>query len=305
MKQFIFWASYLYFPFILGCLLGIVRQRGPLRLAALIAIAASSVFGYARFVEPNILTVKHSDIILSGADASGTKLRLALFSDTHFGIFKNAMPMQRIVNRINEESPDAVLIAGDFLYHLETDEIAKTLAPLSDLTVPIFAVLGNHDVGFPGPVYTPNLYTALTELGVVLVENRAHAVVLAERNVIIAGASDLWQRRQDFSFSAKLPDVPLFLLTHNPDTALNVPKDLQYDLMLAGHTHGGQVRLPGLVNRVIPTEHPFDKGLHTFETGNESKLVYITPGTGMVGLPLRFNMPPRIDILTVTLPPPS
>jgi len=81
-----------------------------------------------------------------------------------------------------------------------------------------------------------------------------------------------------------------------------VPDSLTYDLMLAGHTHGGQIRLPGLVQKVIPTGYPFDRGLHEPTIGDDTRLVYVTSGTGMVGLPMRFNMPPRIDLLTVKLP---
>jgi len=96
--------------------------------------------------------------------------------------------------------------------------------------------------------------------------------------------------------------MPIFLLTHNPDTAFKVPPSFDYDLMLAGHTHGGQVRIPGLIHKVIPTEYPFDKGLHTKQIAGHKRLIYVTTGTGMVGVPLRFNMPPRIDILTVSMP---
>jgi len=90
------------------------------------------------------------------------------------------------------------------------------------------------------------------------------------------------------------------LLTHNPDTAFEVPASINYDLMLAGHTHGGQIRIPGLYKKVIPTEYPFDKGLYRLAIDGQTRLVFVSPGTGMVGLPFRFNIPPQIDILTVT-----
>ena len=233
-----------------------------MRLAALLAVLFATVVAYARFVEPRILRVQHSEITLEGAQLNGSTLTIALFSDTHFGIFKQAMPMHRIVDQINREAPDAVMIAGDFLYYLPPGEIPTALAPLAELQVPIFAVLGNHDVGFPGPIYTDELYAALTELGVILVENRAHPVTLGGQEVIIAGVSDLWQQQQDFSFSTNLSDAPVLLLTHNPDTAFEVPASIHYDLMLAGHTHGGQIRIPGLFKKVIPTQYPFDKGLY-------------------------------------------
>ena len=302
MKLFLFWLSYAYLPFVIAAIAVAVRKTGIVRGLAILAILASSVLAYARFVEPRLLTVKPAEVALEGATHTSPTVRLALFSDTHFGMFKNAMPMRRFVTKINAQSPDAVLIAGDFLYHLAPADIPAALAPLADLQAPVFAVLGNHDVGFPGPIYSADLYAALNALGVVLVENRAHIADLNGQSVVIAGTSDLWERRQSFDFAPDLPDLPIFLLTHNPDTAMRVPVGFDYDLMLAGHTHGGQVRLPGFINSVIPTEHPFDRGLHKVHVAGEEQLIYVTPGTGMVGLPLRFNMPPRIDVITVRLP---
>lgn len=302
MQILIFWASYLYFPFAVVCLYLFFKSRGVKLWLAVFAFIATSVLAYARFVEPRILTVHAQTILTQGARDDSPSIRLALFSDTHFGIFKNAMPMSRIVAAVNRQRPDAVFIAGDFLYHLPAGNIPDALAALGDLEAPIYAVLGNHDVGYPGPVYTPELYSALQALGVTLVENRALAVNLAGQDILIGGVSDLWQRRQDYTFATTLPDKPLILLTHNPDTALAIPANVPYALMLAGHTHGGQVRLPGMLRRVIPTQYPFDKELHAVPINGGERLVYVTSGTGMVGLPLRFNMAPRIDVLTVHLP---
>jgi len=208
MKLFIFWASYLYLPFVLGSLILALRKRGLVRGLAILAILASSVLAYARFVEPRILTVEHADIVLPNANEQSPEIRLALIADTHFGIFTNAMPMKRILSRINQEAPDAVFIAGDFLYHLPPEKIPAALAPLADARAPVFAVLGNHDVGHPGPIYTSELYTALDELGVTLVENRAEPVELNGQDVLIAGTSDLWEREQDYAFSAGLSAPP-------------------------------------------------------------------------------------------------
>ncbi len=302
MKLFIFYASHLVFPFITIAFLGVLRGKGVVRFLALIGLLSAYVFGYARYGEPRMLHIQHETLFLDGADEQAPNLRLALFSDTHFGIFKHAMPMSRIVDAVKEENPDAVFIAGDFLYHLKPEDIPAALAPLGEIAVPVFAVLGNHDVGFPGPIYTAELYNALQSLDVTLVENRAYEVTIAGQELIIGGVSDLWQRQQSYDFSAGLPDKPLILLTHNPDTAFTAPADVPFSLMLAGHTHGGQVRIPGLVQRVVPTQYPFDKGLHEVVTRGGDRLVYVTTGTGMVGLPLRLNMPPRIDILTVHLP---
>ncbi len=303
LKLSIFWLSYLVFPVIFAAAWTILRHRGALRLLGAVVLAGSCVAAYARFIEARILVVHEADIVLPGAAEISPSIRIALFSDTHVGMFGNAMPIRRIVRAINDEEVDAVMLAGDITYYPDPDDIPALLAPLAGLDAPLFAVLGNHDVGFPGPDLSNPVLAALDRVGAQIVQNRAQQVTLAGQDVYIAGASDLWQRRQDFGFSSGLtPGVPVLLLTHNPDTALNVPASFPYDLMLAGHTHGGQIRIPFLYQRFIPTRWTFDKELHAFPAPSGERLVYVTPGTGMVGLPMRFLMPPRVDILTIHLP---
>jgi uncharacterized protein len=304
LKQLIFWGSWIYFPFALLCLGLIMRGPAHRRWLAGAALAITSVLAYARFVEPRRLVTHRETVILPGATLASPSIRIALFADTHVGVFGNAMPMRRIVARINRERVDAVFLAGDITYHVTDKQLKREMAALGALDAPLFAVLGNHDIGFPGPDLSNPLLAEFARLNTVVPHNRAALATLGGRDVIVAGASDLWQRQQDFGFAGNLAAAkPVFLLTHNPDTALHVPDDFDYDLMLAGHTHGGQIRIPGLVRRVIPTQWAFDKELHVFptQTGGE-RLVYVTSGTGMVGLPFRFNMPPRVDILTIHLP---
>lgn len=303
LKLLIYWASWAWFPFAALCLWLLYRGGARTRLLAGAAFLLSLVPAYARFVEPRMLTIHEETILLPGASDTSPAIRIALFGDPHIGIFGNAMPIRRIVDAINAEDVDAVFLAGDLTYHPAPEDIPEDFAALRDLTAPLFAVLGNHDVGYPGDDLTRELMYALSDTNAALMHNRAVETEIGGQRLIVSGASDLWQRQQDFGFSANLPsDVPVLLLTHNPDTALNVPDSFHYDLMLAGHTHGGQVRIPGLYRSVLPVDGPFDKELHHFQTPAGDRLVYVTTGTGMVGLPLRFLMPPRIDILTIHLP---
>lgn len=303
MKLVIFWGSWLYFPFAALCFWALLRGRPAVKALAALALAMTSVLAYARFVEPRQLVTHRETIVLPGASESSPSIRIALFGDPHIGIFGNAMPVERIVARINAEDVDAVFLAGDLTYHPDPADIPEDFAALGNLDAPLFAVLGNHDVGFPGDDLTDALFAALEDGGGVVVHNRAFEAELNGQEVVITGASDLWQRRQDFSFSSSLPaGKPVILLTHNPDTALVVPDDFAYDLMLAGHTHGGQVRIPGLYKKILPVTGPFDKELHRFASPAGERLVYVTTGTGMVGVPMRFLMPPRVDTLTIHVP---
>lgn len=297
------WGSYLYFPFAAYCVWKLIGAKPLSRLIICFVMVVPTLLAYGRFIEPRQLVVKHHAISLSERDIEPhhtPTLKVALFADTHFGIFPNAIEMKRIVNRINALGElDAVLIAGDFTYYPTQEQIKSQVKALSDLQAPVYAVLGNHDVGRPGPDLTTPIVRELNKANVTLVENRAFELE-DKPGIYIAGASDLWQRRQNFSFSSGLPDTAIvLLLTHNPDTAIHVPAVFDYDLMLAGHTHGGQVRLPFIYKDRIPTSWPFDIGLHNFPSKNGDKSVFVTPGTGMVGLPFRFMMPPRIDVIDI------
>ena len=303
LKLLIYWGSWAWFPFAAGCVWVILRGRTVHKAMAAAVLIVSAIPAYARFVEPRLLVTHHETILLPGASESSPSIRIALFGDPHIGIFGHAMPIRRIVSRINAEGVDAVFLAGDLTYHPDPDEIPDDFDALGDLEAPLFAVLGNHDVGFPGNDLTDPLFAALGEAGAEIMHNRAFETEIGGNALIVSGASDLWQRKQDFGFSAALPkSKPVLLLTHNPDTALVVPDDFKYDLMLAGHTHGGQVRIPVIYRSVLPVSGPFDKELHRFASPAGERLVYVTTGTGMVGVPMRFLMPPRVDILTIHLP---
>ena len=303
LKLLIYFGAFFAWPVALVCAWAALRRRGAFRYMAALGLALSLLIGWARFIEPRLLTTHEATVILPGASADSPSIRIALFGDPHIGMFGNAMPVRRIVDRINRENVQAVFLAGDLTYHPAPEDIPEDFAALSDLDAPLYAVLGNHDVGFPGANLTEPLMATLSEAGAYVVHNRALDVDIGGHRVIVAGASDLWERKQNFGFSAALPqNAPVILLTHNPDTALNVPASFAYDLMLAGHTHGGQVRIPGIYPHILPVQGPFDRGLHHYSSPAGDRLVYVTTGTGMTGVPLRFLMPPRIDILTVHLP---
>ena len=298
MKLAIFWLSYLWFPFVLFAIWILWRSKQTyLRAAVALLLLASLPLAWGRFVEPRLLLVNETHVDMPAYPGSEDQVRIALFADTHIGLFANAHSMERLVDEIENLSVDAVFLAGDLLYEIAPDRIEQTVAPLSDLSIPTFVVRGNHDIGAPGPDYGPLLWDALVETGVTLVENRSFETEIGGRQVLVVGTSDLWQRDQTprVRFDSP-PETPVLLLTHNPDLALSVPEDVHFDLLLAGHTHGGQIRLPFLTRYAIPTEYPFDSGLHTLPNGRQ---VFVTAGTGMVGLPMRFGRPPRIDVLTL------
>lgn len=304
-KLFIYYASYIAIPGLPFLAWLTIRRSGLMRYIAAVMLLGGFVLSYARFIEPRILRTVETAIDLSGDQPASTTLRVALFADPHIGIFGNTMPIERIVTAINAADVDIVLIAGDFTYWQAPEDLREDFAALSDLKASVFAVMGNHDVGFPGPkdIAMP-LTSVLSEAGVTLLDNRLAEASVAGQKIFLFGASDLWEGRQRLLQLNDIAERPLFVLTHNPDTALRIDPRVNYDLMLAGHTHGGQIRLPFIYKRHIPTEGPFDKGLHVLKFGQESRQVYVTSGTGMVGLPTRLLMPPQVDILTIIIAEP-
>ncbi len=198
---------------------------------------------------------------------------------------------------VEKADADAVFIAGDFVYFLEPDRYAKTFGAFEAISAPIFAVLGNHDVGLPGPDVSAPLTKALEALGVRMLDNETAAVRLGADEIEIAGLSELWANRQNRVLLEKRGDRPRLVLTHNPATILELRPREAVDFMIAGHTHGGQINIPWVTCALFRSMCLVARyGLADMDRG----LVFVTSGTGMVGLPMRFNAAPRIDVVNLS-----
>lgn len=277
------------------------RKDGMPRFLAVIALICTFVFTYARLIEPQWLQVKEHTIVLSGAGYGTDSVKVALVADMHYGVFPNSIPFDRILAKIENANVDAIMLAGDYVYYADLSRLPEYFEPLSKTDVPIYAVLGNHDVGQPGIDVSAEVEAELKRQGVIIVENTVVDANLGGRSIQIAGVSDIWARRHSYNYIDELDGSPLLFIAHNPDAAYEVPASVPYDLMLSGHTHGGQIRIPGLVHRVIPTKYRFDREMHVVETTMGERKVFVTSGTGMTGFPMRFRMPPRIDILNIQM----
>ena len=277
------WISWLVWPLIGWLFWRIVRDRRVLSSHGL-ALVLALWFAEMRFVEPTMLVERHTELHL------GFQTRLALISDYHMGLYNGPGFLERAVDRLNAMPLDAVLIAGDHLGKPDRP-LAELLAPLSRLKHPTFSVPGNHDESAPGPPVRDELRRTLLALGVTPVEYRH---VVRERFTLI-GLGDHFARRDSIAPLLAAPtDKPRIVLMHNPDSAMALPRG-SVALALAGHTHGGQIRLPWLYRQAIPCRYPFDRGLHRFAPVP----VFVTSGLGQTGLPMRFLNPPVIDVLEI------
>lgn len=277
---------WLVWPYLLWTAWRLVRQprKAGARVAMAVWLAGVSLFAYAHFIEPRWITQRHTVLKL------GFSARIALISDYHLGLFKGPDFLQRVVDELNTLEVDAVLIAGDHLSWPHRP-LVDLLEPLKRLKHPAFSVPGNHDDKAGETPQARDLRLALLAVGVTPVEH-THAAL---PRFTVVGLGDRWAAKDGREPLLAAPrDKPIVALFHNPDTAMTLhPEDAV--LALAGHTHGGQLRIPGVFRRLIPTQHPFDRGLHTFTPVP----TYVSSGVGESGVPFRLFNPPVIDVLVI------
>ncbi|GJL92969.1 metallophosphoesterase [Hyphococcus sp.] len=294
-KLAIYYGSFLYFPVALCCLWLMARKQSALRFQAALLLIFASCPAYARFIEPRMLFTVEHDVRLNACFESAGSARIAVFSDTHNGLFANALSIDRISNRADAANADFVLVAGDFIYFLDPKKFEETFAAFKRIRAPVFAVLGNHDIGLPGPDVSAPLRNALPRAGVRLIDNSALRLSNRKFNIELIALSDQWGGRQNLSLLTAPAASPRFVLTHNPATIDDFRPDMSADLLIGGHTHGGQIQLPFLTCALTGVCGDIAYGLRE-EKGVQ---IFTTSGTGMVGLPMRFRVPPRIDVLNV------
>ncbi|HVQ26624.1 MAG TPA: metallophosphoesterase, partial [Planctomycetota bacterium] len=175
------------------------------------------------------------------------------------------------------------------------DSLRPLTEALAGLHAPrgVYAVLGNHDWWFDGP----GVEDALEAAGVVVLDDRAVQLEHAGAPFLVAGISDeTTQRPHPGRWLSALPaGLPVLAITHNPDVFPRVPARVA--LTLAGHTHGGQVRLPWLGRAVVPSRYGqlYAAG-HVVDGGRD---LFVTTGVGTSILPLRLGVPPEIAIVTL------
>ncbi len=279
-----FWLAVPYGLIALICAFAAIQTRRwwhATGAAFALVLAVSAL--YARFVEPYQIVIRESSMRV------GAPLRIALIADVHIGLFQGRERMQQIVDTLNTLNVDAVVVAGDWTYE-PTRPLIELLAPISQSRHRVLSVPGNHDEEMPGPPLAAELRAALTVHRVEPIEGR----VVSVRGVRFVGVGDRWARK-DVPPLIQGTDGPLVALAHNPDSVdrlANTP----IRVMLAAHTHGGQVNLPIVTAWMLKkaTKGGFKRGLYQID----DRQVFVTSGLGMVGLPLRLFQPPVIDVIT-------
>ena len=274
-----------------------ISRRNFLRYSALgMASVAGGGLGYGFWeaahirIERQTVPVRH----LSPAFAGKT---VAVLTDFHHGPFVSLDFIRSAVQLTNELNPDLIALVGDFAHkgHDASTQLPPCLEVLSALRAPlgIFAVPGNHDL--------PSLYRSeIKKSPLVDLTNQNRRIVLGDEKLYVAGVDDLWWGRPnnvDALFGVP-PDAPVLMLSHNPDWA-EEGADERVSLMLSGHTHGGQIYLRGLGSNWVPSRYGLKYRCGLVQ-GPKSP-VFISRGLGEAGVPLRVNVPPEINLLTLAI----
>ena len=264
------------------------------------ALGLAAILGalawYAFRIEPGWLEVRRIEVPLRRLPAELDGLVVAQISDLHAGERGRPGLLRRAIDACNAARPDLVAITGDITHR--GYELDEALALLRRLTVrPAYVVLGNHDY-MVGEGRPRALAKALRELGMVVLRNEAVSHVARDGGRLwIVGLDDPCTRRDDLRralASLGPADCPRLLLTHSLETAPSLrPGDA--DLVLSGHTHGGQVFIP-IVTAFVLSRHysRFNHGSYW----HQGAFLYVNRGLGSLGLP-RFLRRPEVTLLTL------
>ena len=284
-----------------------MRLSRPPRWALIVALAlfetAYWLNVYAWLVEPNLLVVRRVEIV-SGR-WHGAPLTIAALGDTHVtSPHVSVERMSRVVTRINALRPDLVVLLGDYAGSHEPAAVRSarenadvlngvaTFAAL-DARYGAAAVIGNHDSWYDRPAIARELEAA----GVATLWNRHVVIARPSGRLVIAGLADLDTGDPDYARAVDgAPEgADTIVLTHSPDVFESIPDGPA--IILAAHTHCGQVYMPFLGRPIIPSAYGQRFACGLVREGR--RVMFVTGGLGTSILPLRFMTPPEIALITL------
>ncbi len=258
--------------------------------AAAATLTASLGFGYMHYLEPGWLELTHHRLAFFKEKAAPFKI--LFLADLHYSRF---VPLSLISDAIAlgvAQKPDLILLGGDYVLFdmpLNFSAFSDVLSQLAECA-PTYACFGNHD----RPVGTQKnrlIGEALKSAGITVLFNQATVIATHKRQFELAGTGDLWAGQCKPPPAGEV-HIPRLILAHNPDSK-DVMHDEPWDLMLCGHTHGGQLRIPFVGEPFAPVEDKrYVAGLNAYG----KRQIYTTRGVGSL-YGLRLNCRPEVTML--------
>lgn len=264
---------------------------------------------YENFAGPERVLISMYQVEIGDLDPALNGLRVVQLTDIHHGPWLPIEFVYAIVARTNGLKPDIVALTGDYVVN-SPRYIRPVVDALSGLkpSLATISVLGNHD-WWEGGIAVND---ALESQGIITLDNRRRVLTPdrqivdhADEGLCLAGVGDAWADKVDFAAALNgiAPEMPRILLSHNPDAAEDkrlLKNKYRIDLMLSGHTHGGQVCFPKNRMPVLPKirKHKYARGL----VFGPQCPVYISRGIGTAGVPLRLGADPEIAVFDLISP---
>jgi len=264
------------------------------------ALAGIGGAAYGWRVEPRWLEVTETRIPLPAGLEMDSPLRILHLADLHFGRYVPFSFIAEAIRRGLALRPDVICVTGDFytVGHRCDDAVyAATLAPLA-AAAPTFGTLGNHDGGvFGGPYRGEGTGAMLAHAGIRWLDNEITTLTVRGQRLHLVGLGDLWhgQCLPEIAFRGFVPGSRelTVALSHNPDSK-NMLLAHPWQVLLCGHTHGGQIGVPGLAQRFAPVrDKRFLGGLYPYA----GRQLYITRGVGNLH-GVRIFCRPQVSLLT-------
>jgi predicted MPP superfamily phosphohydrolase len=266
-----------------------------LKRAGLVALGATTAAGVYPFLEAKWCRVARQAVTLPNLPEAFRGTTIAHITDVHHGPYVPLVYIRHIVDLANALKPDLVLLTGDYVSR-HPRFIAPGIEVLGGLKARMgcFAVLGNHDHWESAPITR----RSLDEAGITPTDNTGFWIERNGARLRVCGVGDLWTDHQNLP--AALGDATdsdaVILLSHNPDFAEKLD-DPRVGLMLSGHTHGGQVVIPGYGAPIVPSKYG-QKYLHGLVQGPACQ-VFVSRGVGTVTPPVRFLCRPEVVLITL------
>ena len=267
----------------------LITRRAALKGALATAIGGlTGAVSYGVAYERHHLGVTEATMPFLGLPPAFDGLRVALLTDVHHSALVSAEDVSRAVELALSTQPDMIVLGGDYVTYGDRNFVEPAADLLSPLHAPngVFAILGNHDDDREMPA-------ALTRKGITVLKDQRTRIMIRGDALEIAGIRFWTRRPADIAKVLKGAEAPVLLLAHDPRrlteaAALNVPA------VLSGHTHGGQVVLPG-VGAIARARFPVVEGLGQ----REKSSIFVSRGIGTVYVPVRINCPPEVALVTL------
>jgi len=272
---------------------GLTRRQFLKGVAAATVVGVGGVSAYGGLFEAWDYEVTETVVRVRDLPARFEGFRIAQLSDVHHGRLVSLDEVRRVVGLANAARPDMVALTGDY-----TTSLRKYVEPcaevLGELRAPegVWAVLGNHDHKTDGPLTRQ----ALGRRGINVLTNENTELRRGDDSLRLAGVDDWGWGKADFERTMRGVDTrrPSILLAHEP-MALDVPQTRGVSLILSGHTHGGQIRLPvvGAPAAYLWKHLKYLRGMYE----SEGTQLFVSRGTGVIGVPIRVGARPEVALL--------